>query len=134
MAQATAQPINLKAAPLGVELTRKPRSLWSNAWRQFQHHRLAMVGLVVLIGLLLGTIAGPLVYTQRIDIVDFGSSMLSPSAAHPFGTDDIGRDMLARALWGGRISLAVGVTSVIVSILLGTAVGAISGYFGKVVD
>ncbi len=134
MAQAQAQSLSLRAASVDAELTRKPRSLWSNAWRQFKHHRLAMTGMFVLFGLVLGTILGPLVYTKRIDGIDFGASTLPPSVEHPFGTNDLGQDLLARALWGGRISLAVGVMSVIVSILLGTSVGSIAGYFGGILD
>ena len=136
MAQATAaQPLKLNVASLDAQvLSRKPRSLWSNSWRQFKYHRLAMVGLVVLIGLIVGTVLGPFVYTRRIDGIDFANSSLGPSLDHPFGTDDLGRDMLARALWGGRISIAVGVSSVIASILIGMTVGSLAGYFGGKLD
>src|SRR5207237_1299473 len=82
----------------------------------------------------LGTMLGPFVYTARIDVVDFGLASLPPSAAHPMGTDDIGRDVLARMLVGGRISIAVGISSVIASILIGMSVGALSGYFGGKLD
>ena len=136
MAQATAAP-TFKLSPSGLDglvLSRKPRSLWSNSWRQFKHHRLAMVGLFVLIGLIVGTVLGPFVYTRRIDGIDFANSSLGPSLDHPFGTDDLGRDMLARALWGGRISIAVGVSSVIASILIGMTVGSLAGYFGGKLD
>src|SRR5712692_6194079 len=131
MAQAQAQPLNLHLASADSQiLSRKPRSLWSNAWRQFQHHRLAMVGLFVMIALVLVTMLGPLIYTTRIDGIDFVNASQAPSATHPFGTDDIGRDMLARVLWGGRISIAVGIVSVIASIAIGMTVGALAGCFG----
>jgi peptide/nickel transport system permease protein len=137
MAQAQAQvkplPVQISALDAQV-LSRKPRSLLSNAWRQFQHHRLAMAGLFTISIVALGTILGPLIYTTRIDGVDFGSASLSPSLLHPFGTDDIGRDELARILWGGRISMAVGVSSVFTSILIGMTVGSLSGYFGGKLD
>ncbi|MBI3732312.1 MAG: ABC transporter permease [Chloroflexi bacterium] len=116
------------------DFIRKPRSLWSNAWRQFKHHRMAMACLFVLIGLVLVTVFGPLVYTRRIDGIDFVNASKAPELDHPFGTDDIGRDMLARVLWGGRISLSVGVASVLGSITLGMMVGALSGYFGGKLD
>ncbi|MBI5876526.1 MAG: ABC transporter permease [Chloroflexi bacterium] len=115
-------------------MSRKPRSLWSNAWRQFQYHRLAMAGMVVIIALVLCTMLGPLVYTRRIDGIDFANSSQGPSADHWFGTDDVGRDVLARLLWGGRISISVGVSSVITSLLIGMTIGALSGYFGGMLD
>ena len=135
MAQAQAQPLNIPVGSLDLQiLGRKPRSLWSNAWRQFQHHRLAMASLFVLLMLTAVTLFGPFVWTSRIDGIDFVNASLGASLQHPFGTDDLGRDMLARSLWGGRISLAVGITSVIGSIFLGLIVGSISGYFGGKLD
>jgi peptide/nickel transport system permease protein len=135
MAQAQAKPLNLTATGLDAQiLSRKPRSLWSNAWRQFRHHRLAMLGLFVMLGLVISMLLGPLVYTRRIDGIDFANSSQPPSVDHPFGTDDIGRDMLARVLWGGRISIAVGIVSVLASIMLGMSIGALSGYFGGKLD
>jgi peptide/nickel transport system permease protein len=134
MAQASAQPLNLRTAATDEGLSRKPRSLWSNAWRQFQHHRLAMAGMFVIFGLIAGTVFGPLIYTKRIDGIDFNDAAAPPSLEHPFGTNDLGQDLLARALWGGRISISVGITSVLVSILLGTSIGALAGYFGGTLD
>lgn len=93
-----------------------------------------MGGMFVLAIIFLGTVFGPLIYTKRIDGVNFGASSLSPSFDHPFGTNDIGQDMLARVLWGGRISLSVGIISVLASITLGISVGAIAGYFGGKID
>ncbi|HEY7624649.1 MAG TPA: ABC transporter permease [Candidatus Limnocylindria bacterium] len=110
---------------------RPARSLWRDAWFQFRRHRIAMAGLIVLTILVAGTMLGPFIYTTPINIIDFGASLEGPSAAHPFGTDDLGRDLLARALWGGRVSIAVGLTAVLLAITLGTGIGAIAGYFGK---
>ncbi len=110
------------------------RSLWGDAWRQFRRHRLAMLGLIVIMVLALAAIAGPFLWTQKIGGVNFSKASLPPSIEHPFGTNDIGQDMLARALWGGRISIAVGVVSVLASITLGTLVGSFSGYFGGKLD
>src|SRR5437764_15096311 len=93
-AQAQAQPLSLQPLALDNQiLSRKPRSLWSNAWRQFKHHRMAMASLFVLIGLIVVTIAGPLIYTTRIDGIDFANSAVGPTAAHPLGADEIGRDV-----------------------------------------
>jgi peptide/nickel transport system permease protein len=113
---------------------KKHRSLWGNAWRQFRRHRLAMVGLVVIIFLLITTVIGTEIYPRAIDEIDFMLADAPPTWSHPFGNDSLGQDMLARALWGGRISLAVGMLAALVGILLGTAVGAVAGFFGGFTD
>jgi len=113
---------------------RKTRSLWNNAWHQFRHHRLAMTGMIVLIALFLVTIIGPFIYTKKIGGVNFSAASLPPSLNYPFGTNDLGQDILARVMWGGRISLSVGVISVLASLTLGLSVGAIAGFFGGRID
>ncbi len=112
-------------------ITRPPRSLWKDAWWQFRRHRLAMVALGTLIFLILFTIVGPLLYHTPIDVIDFGLSLKGPSADHLLGTDDLGRDLLARTMFGGRISIAVGLTSVLLAITLGTTIGAAAGFFNR---
>lgn len=116
------------AAPLAV---RPARSLWKDAWWQFRRHRLAMFALGTLVFLILFTIVGPFLYHAPIDTIDFTQALKGPSAEHPLGTDDLGRDLLARVMFGGRISIAVGITAVLLAITLGTAVGAIAGFFGR---
>jgi peptide/nickel transport system permease protein len=123
--------VEIARIPAPAELRRPARSLWKDAWHQFTRHRLAMAGLITFAALVVITIAGPFVYRAPFDFIDWTASLKGPSAEHLFGTDDLGRDMLARALLGGRVSIAVGVTSVLVAITLGLAVGAISGYFAK---
>jgi len=109
----------------------KARTLWGDAWVQFRKNRLAMLGLVVLLTIFSLVLAGPLVYTVDPDAIDIAASELSPSLVgeHPFGTDDLGRDTLARNLYGGRISLAVGLTAMLIAMTLGTLVGLLSGFF-----
>jgi peptide/nickel transport system permease protein len=133
------RPIGKSALPLaGAKpshaLERPPRTLWGDAWRQFRRHRLAMLGLVVLSVLMLSTLLGPLLYPVPYDKVDFLVASQGPSWAHPFGTNDLGQDMLARVLYGGRISVAVGAVAMLVTILLGTLIGALAGFFGGLVD
>jgi peptide/nickel transport system permease protein len=113
---------------------RKQRSLWGNAWRQFRRHRLAMAGLVVVVFFFLATFIGSAFYPRAIDEIDFTRIDAPPSWSYPFGTDSLGQDILARILWGGRVSLAVGVLAATVAILLGTAVGAVAGFFGGFTD
>ncbi|RIK46917.1 MAG: ABC transporter permease [Chloroflexi bacterium] len=122
------------AAQLTALRSKKPRSLWSDAWRQFRKHKLALTGMIILAMLVLATLVGPLVWTKDRSAIDFAQALKGPSFSNPMGTDDLGRDIFARILWGGRISLAVGVSAMLVAISLGTMVGAISGFFGGVID
>ncbi len=110
---------------------RSPRSA---AWHQFRQHYLAMAGTVIFLTLLIATLVGPLVYRVPIDNMNFSESLKGPSLEHPFGTDDEGRDLLARAIYGGRISMAVGVTAMLIAITLGTLIGAFAGFYGGIVD
>ncbi|NWF80049.1 MAG: ABC transporter permease [Chloroflexi bacterium] len=122
------------AAATRAQFTRPPRSLWNDAWRRFRRHRMAVAGTVVFLGLVLFVTCGPLLARNDPRAIDFSKSMLAPSRAHPMGTDDLGRDMLARVMLGGRISLAVGVASMLIAITLGTLVGALAGFAGGRVD
>ncbi len=123
-----------KRLELGALATGKPRSLWSDAWKQFRRHRLAVMGLVVMTGLIVLVIVGPILWPKSTGDIDFTNSLKSPSLSHPMGTDDLGRDIFARILAGGRISIAVGFVAVFISITLGTVIGAVSGFFGGFTD
>lgn len=122
------------AAPSSLLKPRKQRSLWGNAWTQFRRHRLAMAGLVVFVGLILATFVGSSLYPLEIDEIDFSLASGSLSWSHPLGTDSLGQDILARILWGGRISIAVGLIAAAVAITVGTTVGALAGFFGGFLD
>src|SRR6516165_2423637 len=106
----------VRAAPSGVTRLAAVRSqsLWRNFWRRFCRHRLALVGMTALLVLTLSTLLGPLVYHQRINDIDFAVSLQGPSLAHPLGTDDLGQDLLARILYGGRVSMAVGLVAMLI--------------------
>ena len=96
-------------------------------WRRFCRHRLAAASTVILAAMLLAVAFGPLLWQVPINDIDFAAHLEGPSWAHPFGTDDLGQDLLARMLHGGRISLAVGLAAMLVAIIVGTAIGAIAG-------
>jgi peptide/nickel transport system permease protein len=113
---------------------RRPDSLWTETSRRFRRHRLAMAGTMVLAVMVFGVLAGPLIYPVAVNDIDFKAKLEGPSRAHPLGTDDLGQDLLARMLYGGRISLAVGVTAMLISITVGTLVGAGAGYAGGTID
>ena len=118
-----------------LDLRVKPqRSLWANAWRQFRRHKLAMAGLIMFVFLLIATFVGSPLYPQEIDGIDFTVSGSGISLAHPMGTDSMGQDILARILWGGRISMAVGIVAALIAILVGTAIGSVAGFFGGPTD
>jgi peptide/nickel transport system permease protein len=102
-------------------------SPWAEAWRRFRRHRLALAGSVLLAIMALAVLLGPWLWNVPINEIDFGAKLKAPSLQHPLGTDDLGQDLLARMLYGGRISLAVGVASMLVAILVGVVIGAIAG-------
>jgi peptide/nickel transport system permease protein len=102
-------------------------SPWAEAWRRFKRHRLAYWSLWILALLVLAVLLGPVFYKVGINEVDLKARLAGPSAAHPFGTDDLGRDILARVLYGGRISLAVGFAAMLMAISVGVLIGAVAG-------
>ncbi|WP_017294094.1 ABC transporter permease [Geminocystis herdmanii] len=103
-------------------------------WRKFTQDKMAMTGLWILILIILSILILPLFYQTSIEQIDFSKSTLTPSLQHPFGTNDLGQDQLARALFGGKISLTVGICAMAVSITIGTIIGAIAGYYGGILD
>jgi peptide/nickel transport system permease protein len=114
-------------------VARKHRTLWGDVWRQFRKHKPAMFGAFVLSVLILAVFLGPYIYTVSPETIDIVNASLSPSLTHPFGTDDLGRDLLAQNLYGGRISITVGIVAMLIAITFGSTVGALAGYF-PVVD
>jgi peptide/nickel transport system permease protein len=122
------------AGTLGAARSPARTSLWREAARRFTRHRLAMAGLVVLAAMVMAVLAGPFVYRVPIDEIDFKAKLKGPTWTHPLGTDDLGQDVLARMLYGGRISLAVGITSMLIAISVGVLIGATAGQLGGAVD
>src|SRR5438093_9818278 len=109
-------------------------SLWDEGFRRFRRHRLAALGAVVLFAMVVAVVAGPAIYRVPINDIDFKAKLRGPSWAHPLGTDDLGQDLLARMLYGGRISLAVGVTAMLIAITVGVMSGATAGPLGRAAD
>jgi len=116
---------------LSAVTTRKYRTLWGDVWVKFRKHRLAMIGLTILTIIILGVLIGPFIYAEDPEYIDFAVANLAPNAEHPFGTDNLGRDQLARNLTGGRISIAVGITAMLISMTVGSLVGSLAGYYPK---
>jgi peptide/nickel transport system permease protein len=109
-------------------------SVWAQARMRFLAHHLAVGGAVAFTLISLAVIFGPLVYTVPIDRIDFAQALAGPSAAHPLGTDHLGEDLLARLLYGGRVSIAVGLTAMLVALVVGSLVGALAGIGSATVD
>jgi peptide/nickel transport system permease protein len=117
------------ASPTAEAAASRPVSTspWAEAWRRFKRHRLAYASLWLLALLSLAVLLGPLIYKVGINDIDFTARLKGPGGTHPLGTDDLGRDLLARMLYGGRISLAVGLAAMLTGILIGVVVGAAAG-------
>ena len=117
------------------DLETPPISLGQLTWRRFRRHKLALYGAVALILLFFYSFGGALFVSENYaNLNDTNISLHPPGTQHPFGTDAIGRDILARTIYGGQISLLIGLTAVIVETVLGILVGALAGYYGGVVD
>jgi peptide/nickel transport system permease protein len=131
---ARALPSETLASDRSAPARRPSPSLWGEAFHRFRKHTLASFGAVVLLTMVVAVLAGPLVYRVPIDEIDFKAKLKAPSAAHPLGTDDLGQDVLARMLYGGRISLAVGIAAMLIAITIGITIGAAAGHFGGFLD
>ena len=122
-------------ADAGASRTSAPQiSPTRDAWRRFRRHRLAVLAGVVLLAMILAVLLGPLLWPVAINDIDFTARLQTPNAVHPLGTDDLGQDVLARMLYGGRISLSVGLAAMMVSLVVGTLVGAVAGISRGSVD
>ncbi len=112
----------------------RERGQWALALERFVRHRLAVASVIVLALLVLVSAAAPLLTPYDPERTQLATIFVPPSLEHPFGTDSLGRDMVTRILYGGRISLSIGVLAMTVALLLGTLVGGVAGYYGGLVD
>ncbi len=126
-----------RAFPISDALTGAPApgtSLAAEAWRRFRRHRLALTGMLLLGAIAAVLVVGPALWRTPINEIDFKAKLRGPTAEHPLGTDDLGQDLLARMLYGGRISLAVGIVATLIALTVGVLVGACAGYYGGGLD
>ncbi len=103
-------------------------------WQRFCRNKLAVIGFIILILFVFTAIFAPFLTEHDPNRANLRARNLPPSAEHPFGTDDMGRDILARTLYGGRISLSVGLVSVGISLSMGVVLGSLAGFFGGFID
>ena len=105
------------------------------AWRRFRRHKMAMFGVCLLIGIILYVIGGAFLFSEGYsNRNDLSITLSPPSREHPFGTDGTGRDILARSIYGGQISIIIGLCAVVVSVTVGVLIGAIAGFYGGLID
>lgn len=116
------------------ETVSQPRSHLRIAWKRFTKHRVALLGLVILALLALASILAPVFAPYGVNQQDLFAQLQPPSNTHLLGTDDLGRDVLTRLLYGGRVSLSIGIVAALIATVVGIVVGAVAGFFGGIVD
>lgn len=124
----TAASLDLSASQI------RHRSLGSIVWNQYRRHTMAVAATFVLTLLVAGAILVSVLTPYDRDKSNFRTRYESPSLLHPMGTDDLGRDLLTRILYGSRVSLTVGLLATVVGIVLGSTVGALAGFYGGILD
>ena len=113
------------------QLNTDPRSKWLDVWREFRNHKGAVVGAIIFFVIVILVLLGPFFWPYEANGIDIRSRNQGPSFLHPLGTDQLGRDTLARLMAGGRTSISVGLAAMLLSLFLGTAIGILAGYFKK---
>jgi peptide/nickel transport system permease protein len=106
----------------------------SKTIKKIIRNRLALFGFIIVMTLFTIAVFAPLISPYNYKNIDVQNILMPPSSTHFFGTDDLGRDVCSRMIWGARISLAVGFVSVGISTLIGITLGALAGYYGKFMD
>lgn len=121
-----------ESGPTNTALPDRHRSHWADVRDQFLTHRGATLGMIFFVLVCLAVLVGPFLWTLEPQTIDIRAKNQGPSLAHPMGTDQLGRDTFAQVLAGGQVSLAVGVTAMFLSLVLGTLVGVLAGFFRRV--
>ncbi|MCX7920763.1 MAG: ABC transporter permease [Clostridia bacterium] len=127
------KPLN-KRTPAREEAVRPSLTYWKDAWKRLKKNKVAMICLMAITLIFLAAIIGPYLIPYSYSEQIRGEEDLAPCREHLFGTDGLGRDMLARVLFGMRISLSVGIVASIINLTIGVVYGGISGYFGGKMD
>lgn len=116
--------------PITDDAPLKKRSQLRDIWKRFRSNRLAMAGLIIVVLIVLSAVFANFLSPYDYDKQSFSDRFLMPGAAHPFGTDNYGRDLFTRVLYGGRVSLLVSLLGLLISVGIGSIFGATAGYFG----
>lgn len=131
MAEATAQILATRPPPVALE---KGTSLWHDAWRRLRRNKMAVISGVIVIVFSVVALCAPWIAPYSFEAINFELIGQGASWAHWFGTDDLGRDLLTRTIYGLRISMAVGLIATSVSLVIGVTWGAVAGFVGGSVD
>ncbi len=126
-------PVSTALPTSGVmeELATPPRSQWRDVWDQFKTHKGAMLGAVLFFFIVAAVYLGPFLWTIDPTQIDIRSRNQGPSLAHPFGTDQLGRDIMSRMMSGGQTSVSVGITAMLLALFLGSFIGVVAGFFKR---
>jgi peptide/nickel transport system permease protein len=134
-AEPTAAKNKMSVATLSVgPAYREEQTMTQMVWRSFRRHKPAMVGATILLVLALAAIFAPLVSPYDPKKTDLDSMLEPPSLIHPMGTDELGRDLLTRILYGGRVSLSIGILAMGLAVTVGAIIGGVGGFYGGWVD
>ena len=125
----TSQHVNIEET-----LSTRPETMTGLAVKYFFRHKLAVTGLIIVVLLVIACIVGPNISPYDVEKSSLRIRYQPPSLEHPFGTDDLGRDMLTRILFGGRISLSIGLFSMLLAVIVGVTIGSLAGFFGGALD
>ncbi len=124
---------NLESSNDKVALTKK-RSQWAEVWRRLKKNKLAMVGLAIIILLILTAIFANVIAPHSPTEQNLRNRNVSPNRDNWLGTDDLGRDIFTRIIYGARVSLAVGFLAISLSVIIGGTIGALAGFYGGLID
>src|SRR5678816_2076884 len=122
----------IRAEPLAVQVAQP--GYWRGVWQRFKRHRIAYIGAFLFVALLLLVIAGPYMAPYELDQISLSERMHLPSTKHWLGTDELGRDTWVRIMYGGRVSLTVGLAVALSTVLIGGLIGILAGYVGGALD
>ena len=114
-----------------VSAFNKSNNKWLDVWNEFKNHKGALAGAIIFALIVILVLLGPFVWPYEANGINIRIRNQGPSLAHPLGTDQLGRDTLARIMAGGRTSITVGLTAMLLSLFLGTLIGVVAGYFKK---
>src|SRR5512135_1372518 len=135
MNQTIAQPTALDATAFVAEEAREALTPSQLVWRRFRKHRMALIGAIGIVLLFLFIVIGSIVFPETdANNVDLLNRLTGPTASHLFGTDSVGRDVFFRVIYGGQISLFIGIVAVTLSVTFGTLIGGVAAYYGGWVD
>lgn len=115
-------------------ISKRPETMLGLAYKHFIKHKLAVAGVIVVVLLVVACIIGPMLSPYDVEKSSLRERYQPPSLEHPFGTDDLGRDLLTRILSGGRISLSIGLLSMMIAVVVGVTIGSLAGFFGGRLD